>query len=208
MKVWLFKPFEKIAGWESLAAGLFVMLVTAIIAALSGQHTDGVLDLHLGPTAPVWVLVVQGLINWLSLSGCLLLSGLWLSHTRFRLIDLFGTQALARWPLIWSVLYLAVPPVGNALRHLTDKLLQAAAAQTSSEVIADPAYLLDALILTAISLPMLAFLAWMVWLMYHGYALVCNLSGMRAVFSFIGALVAAMIISKGLIWMLLHSTMN
>ena len=207
MKIWLFRPFEKVAGWESLTAGLVAVTVTAAIAAVNGQHTDGVLNLHLGPVAPAWVLVVQGLINWLSMSLCLLLFGRCLSGTRFRLIDLFGTQALARWPMLLSVLYLAVPPVGNTLRELTDKLLQAAP-QTSSEVIADPAYLLDAIAVTAISLPMLGFLAWMAWLMYHGYSLVCNLSGMRAVFSFIGALVTATIISKSLIWLLLNSTLN
>ncbi len=207
MKTWLFKPFDKVAGWESLMVGLTIMLATAVIAAMSGLHTDGVLNLHLGPAVPIWVLVVQGLINWLSLGLCLLASGHWLSRTRFRLIDLFGTQALARWPLLLGVGYLALPPVGHTLRDLTEKLLQATP-QTSNEVMADPAYLLDAMVVTAISLPMLAFMAWMVWLMYHGYSLVCNLSGTRAVFSFIGALVAAMVISQLAIWLLLQSTLS
>ncbi len=67
---------------------------------------------------------------------------------------------------------------------------------------ASAAYLFDALWLTALSLPVLVALVWMIWLMFHGFALVCNLKGLSAVFGFIGALVFAEVASKLLVYFL------
>ncbi|MCH8478779.1 MAG: hypothetical protein LAT56_12675 [Wenzhouxiangella sp.] len=202
MKTWLLKPFERIAGGPALAAGLVIMTVTALLAWRAGLHTDGVLDLHFGPSVPVWQLLLQGLINWLSLALLMLLMGRLLSRTRFRTIDLLGTQALARWPMLIGVLWLSIPGIAGQIERRTASLLEAVP-DDPSQVIAPAEYLLEAMWLTVLSLPALAVLVWMIWLMYHGYALVTNQRGQRAVFSFIGALVAAEIISKLLIWLLL-----
>ncbi|TVQ35340.1 MAG: hypothetical protein EA370_09400 [Wenzhouxiangella sp.] len=205
MKTWLFKPFERIAGGPALVVGLVVILLTALLAWRAGLHTDGVLDLHFGPTVPWWNLILQGLINWLILAVLLLVTGRWLSHGNFRSIDLFGTQALARWPILLGVLWLSIPDIANQIETRTASLM-AAIPDDPSQVIAPAEYLVDAMWLTVISLPLLAMLAWMIWLMYHGYALVTNLRGQRAVFSFVGALVVAEIVSKLLIWLLFTST--
>ncbi len=204
MKTWLFRPFDRIAGGLALGLGLAILALTAILATASGLHTDGVIDLHFGPSVPVWVLMAQGLINWLCLGGILYVLGRWLSSTRFRAIDLFGTQALARWPMLVAVVYMAIPGLSNRIETYTQRMM-AAMPDDPSKVMASSAYLLDAMWLTLISLPVLVMIGWMIWLMAHGYALVTNLKGQRVVFSFIGGLIAAEILSKVLIHFLMKA---
>lgn len=198
MKTWLFKPFDRVAGGPVLAAGLLVILLTALLAWRSGLQTDGVLDLHFQAGLSLPDLLLQGLINWLTLSVCLLIAGRWLSSTRFRLVDLFGTQALARWPMLLAVIYLSIPALGGRIESLTLRMLEAMPTEPD-KVMASSEYLLDAMWLTLISLPLIACLVWMIWLMFHSYALTCNLRGQRAFFSFVGALLLAEILSKLLI---------
>ncbi len=206
MKTWLFKPFERVAGGRALAVGLIVLMLTAVLAWQAGLHTDGVIDLHFGPSVGLWVLVLQGLINWLLLSAALLGVGKWLSNGRFRLLDLFATQAMARWPLLIGVVWLSIPGVGAAIESRTASLM-AQIPEQPGQVIAPMEYMLDAMWLLLMSLPVMAAIVWMIWLMFHGYALVTNLRGMRAFFSFVGALVAAEIISKVLIHLLLQAAL-
>lgn len=200
MKTWLLKPFDRVAGGPALLTGLIVLLLTAGLAWHNGLQTDGVLDLHFQTELSLIDLLVQGLINWLVLSVCLLIAGRWLSKTKFRSLDLFGTQALARWPMLLAVIYLSIPALGGRIEALTLRLLEAMPTEPD-QVMASSEYLLDALWLTLISLPLMACVIWMIWLMYHSYALACNLRGQRAFFSFAGALLLAEILSKLLIYL-------
>lgn len=204
MTTWLFRPFDRIAGGSALATGLAVIALTAVLAWRGGLHTDGVIDLHFGADVGLWVLVLQGLINWLSLAGVLLVVGKWLSDGPFSALDLFATQALARWPILLAVAYLLIPWVGSEIEVRTARVM-AAMPDQPGQVIAPMEHMFDALLLMVISLPVMAAIVWMVWLMFHGYARVTRLRGMRVVFSFAGALVVAEIISKGLIHLLLQS---
>ncbi len=204
MKNWLFKPFERIADGSALAIGLFVITLTAVLAWRAGLHTNGVIDLHFGPGVGLWLLIVQGLINWMILSLILLAVGKWVSSGRFRTLDLFATQALARWPLLIGAVWMSIPGVGAAIESRTARLMEQMPEQPG-QVIAPVEYMLDAMWLLLMSLPVMAAIAWMIWLMFHGYALVANLRGTRAFFSFAGALVAAEICSKVLIHFLLQS---
>lgn len=201
MKTWLFRPFERIAGGPALVLGLIVILITAWWAARGGLQTDGVLDLHFKPDAGVFQLIVQGFINWLSLSLALLAAAGWLSRGRFRVLDLLATQALARWPLLLGVGYLSIRPIAEAIEQGTARMM-AAMPEDPSQVMAPPELLLDAMWLMLISLPLLVLIGWMIWLMYHAYSLVTDLKGQRGVFSFVGALVAAEILSKVLIYLI------
>jgi hypothetical protein len=201
MKAWLLRPFDRVSGGVALGLGLLVLGLTAGLAWRVGLQTDGVLDLHFQTGLGLVDLLVQGLVNWLVLALLLLGFGRWLSSTPFRALDLLGTQALARWPILIGVLYLAIPAVGSTIERLTLRMLEAMPSEPD-QVMASSEYLLDALWLTVISLPVLACIVWMVWLMYHGYAQACNLRGQRAVFSFIGALVLAEFLSKLLIFSL------
>ncbi|MEN1729189.1 MAG: hypothetical protein AAGJ52_12190 [Pseudomonadota bacterium] len=202
LTTWLFRPSDRIAGGQALISGLILIALTALLASSSGLLNDGVIDLHFGPDLPFWVLLAQGLINWLTLSMLLLIAALWLGRGPFRWIDLFGTQALARWPMLAATAYLAIPGLNSTIRDLTAEMLTKMPTDPS-KVMASSAYLLDAMWLTLISLPTLIFIVWMIWLMYHAYAVSTGLKGMRAAFSFTGALILAAILSKVLIvWLL------
>ncbi len=198
MKTWLFKPFVRVAGGAALTAGLLVIGLTAVLASFSGLVTDGVLDLHYAPDIGLWQNLGLGLLNWLIMATTLLVIGRLVSETRFRSLDLFGTQALARWPLVLGVAYMSIPWVHRTIEELTIKML-AAMPTDPDKVMASTAYLLDAMWLTLLALPTLLALAWMIWLVFHSFALTCNLKGQRAFFSFIGALVTAEILSKVII---------
>ena len=199
MTAWLFRPFDLIGGRLALALGGLAIIATAVLASATGLVTDGVLDLHLwpAPVAPT-TLLLMGLINWLSLSLALLAVGHWLSPSKYQALDLLATQALARWPLLLAVAYLSVPLVRRETERLTDAML-AAMPEQSHEVIAAPAYLLDAMWLFALSTPVLLAIVWMVWLMYHSYAQVFKVRGWQAVLGFVAALIVAELGSKVII---------
>src|SRR5690242_8245699 len=100
---WLFNPPRFFAGWEAFFAGLVVLLLCALSALISGAHFDGVMDLHPGKTTFGRALL-EILTDWLSLSILLLISSLILSPSKVRTVDIFGTQALARYPGILAAL--------------------------------------------------------------------------------------------------------
>jgi len=194
----LFQPFERVAGGLALVLGAVAIVLSAALASSAGLIHDGVLDLHFSAHLSFWTLLAQGLINWLSLSGLLLVAGSCLAPRSFRWIDLLGTQALARWPMLAATAYLSIPGLNTRIRELTEELMSKMPTDPS-KVMASSAYLLDAMWLTLISLPSLVFIAWMIWLMYHAYSISTDMKGSRAVFSFVAALVLASIFSKVLI---------
>ncbi len=195
----LFRPFDRFRGPPLLLAGLAVIMVTAVLAAQTGLTTTGVVSLAFAdPARPGFlVLLGQGLINWLVLTLCLLLMARRLAPAGFRTLDLLATQAAARAPLLLSVLYLSVTPIGESIRQLSSDLL-AAMPSEPGQVMADAAYMVDAFLLTLFSVPLLFFLGWMVWLMFHGYSTSTGLNGPRAVFSFTAALTVTYFLTRGL----------
>lgn len=198
MSAWLFRPFDHLTPRPALLGGLVAMGLTAWLAARAGLQTDGVLTLRFTDHAvsPL-ALLGQGLINWLVLSLSLLVAGRWLAPTRFAALDLLATQAGARWPMLLSVLYLSIPPVGERIRQLSVDLLTAMPTEPS-QVMADALYMGDAFLLTLLSLPLLFVLGWMVWLMYHSYSATTRMTGPHAVFSFTAALTVTYFLTRGL----------
>ena len=195
---WLFRPFEHLDMRTTLLGGLIAISLTAWLAARVGLQTDGVLTLRFSEDdASTLALLGQGLINWLVLSLSLFLAGRWLAPSRVAALDLLATQAGARTPLLLSVLYLSIPPVGERIRQLSVDLLTAMPSEPG-QVMADALYLGDAFILTLFSLPLLFFLGWMVWLMFHGYRTTTRLAGPQAFFSFSVALIVTYFLTRGL----------
>jgi len=194
LRQWLFNPFQFIAGSGALLVGLAVILVTAFLGSLSNTHFDGVLDVHTGRAAPLWFFLTEVLIDWLCLSVVLLIAALFVSRSSFRIVDVFGTQALARAPHLLSVL--AVLPKGSNrfAEYLLSKITQQAPTTTIKST--------DILFFVAGTIVMLLMIIWMVVLMYRAYAISCNVKGGKAVSSFIAGLIIAEILSKLAIWQL------
>ena len=101
---WLFNPFIRIAGTTSLVVGLVAILLGGLAAAVTGIRFDGLLDMHFVGSVPVWSPILEGLLNWIVIFVLFaLVARLFGGGSGARLIDIAGTQALARAPLIPAV---------------------------------------------------------------------------------------------------------
>jgi len=185
----LFRPFEHLAGAASLALGLAGILTAGFVGSLSGTYFDGVLDTHSGLAVPRAVFFSAGFIDWLSLSVVLWVLGKLASRTAFRAVDLFGTQALARWPTLIAALAALVPSLRRLSAGFTAQVTSAAPARPDL-----PAT--DFMFGGLAIIVMVLCIVWMVYLMYQSYAICCNLRGRKAVGTFIAGLIVAEIVSK------------
>lgn len=185
---WLFNPFRFIAGFKALLLGLAIILISALVGSLSNTHFDGVLDVHTGFQVPLWCFFAEGLINWVCMVIPLFFFGLIVSRSSFRMIDVFGTQALARWPyLITSVVML---PEANQRFGI---YLMSRFASTATSGTVDYT---DMLIFIFAMVVVVIMAVWMVALMYRAYVVSCNIKGARAVITFIVSLIGAEVLSK------------
>ncbi len=191
----IFNPFIYIAGWPALLIGLVTILVAGYLGSFSNTHFDGVLDTHSGASAPPWFFLSAGIIDWLCMGVLLFIIGKISSKTSFRSIDLFGTQAMARYPTLFIAL--ATLPAGYL--RFSHYLMQGAAG---------PVNVVDALIFGAAVLVILLCLGWMITLMYKGYSVSCNVKGGKAAGTFVGGIIMAEIISKVVLLALMSTLVN
>ena len=186
---WLFNPFCYVAGAKALMVGLFVLIATGILGFWGSTRFDGILDFHLGlPPLPIWGHVTENILSWFLLSILLFLAGKIVSRSRPRLIDVFGTQALARFPYLLVSLAALMPGASR----FTYALLSGHASW--DQFSADMAVFL---FIVCFGLVMLI---WMVVLLYRAFAVSCNVSGTVGVTVFIAILIAGEILSKILIY--------
>lgn len=188
LRTWALNPFHYVAGVHALVVGLVLVVATGVLGALSNSHQDGILDFHTGLVAPWWVFPCEGLINWLVLGILLFLAGLLVSRSRFRAVDVLGTQALARWPALLLGLVGLLPGLQRVAAQLPAILKgQVSFNQIKSEDLAQMAVAAVVIVIA---------LVWMILLMYRAYAVSCNVSGTRGVVSFIVALLLGEVVSK------------
>lgn len=196
LALWLFNPFQRIAGWPSLLFGVTAIVIASIIGAQKNVHFDGVLDTHVGPPFPVWFFIGEGIINWISLTAILWMAGKAVSQTSFRAVDLFGTQAFARWPTILIATSALLP----GFHRFTDQLVRALQVNPTAPQVTFASS--DALMFLAVTVSMLIGLVWMVALMWKSFSLCCNVRGPKAIVAFVVSLIAAEVLSKVLIMQL------
>ena len=101
---WMFNPFIRIAGERALGLGLGVIVMSGLAAAAAGVHFDGLIDFHPGYRVSFWVPIVEGLVNWSTITALLVLISFLVAPRTVRAVDIAGTQALARWPLLPAAL--------------------------------------------------------------------------------------------------------
>jgi len=190
--IWLFNPFQYLAGWQALIVGIIGIVAAALIGSIGNVHFDGVLDLHIGAEAPLWFFIAEGFIDWLSLAIVLLIAGLILKGISFRIIDIFGTQALSRWPMLFSAAVGMLP----ANQRVTEALMKMIQNPNQPPVLP----IADTVVFAAAMIVILVMLVWMVAMMYRAYAVSCNLKGAKAIISFIVALLIAEAVSKLALW--------
>jgi len=188
LRDWLFNPFQFIAGGRALVIGLILIAATAAIASFSRVHLDGVLDMHLGVASiKRHFFFIEGAVDWLALSIVLILIGKLLSRGRGRIIDIVGTQALARWPMLISSLLGFLPGITATGAALFQSIGTSGVARPDPGMIA---------IFVLFTLTVVLMTVWMVALMYRGFAVSCNLKGVKAIAAFSAGLILAEVISK------------
>ena len=191
---WLFNPFVRIGGEQALAIGLAVIVVSGLVAAAGGAHFDRLLGFRAGFSVSWWVPVVEGLVNWSVISVLLVLVSLLVAPRTVRLVDIAGTQALARVPLLLAALACVPAPVRDANAELAT-----AAAEGRISLSMPPAAIVVA------GLFALACVIWMVWLMWKAFAVSCNQRGARAVAIFVVAVIVGELATKFLLIRMLGS---
>ena len=170
---WLFNPFIRIAGARSLAIGLAGIVAAGLVAARAGIRFDGLLDVHAGNEVALWMPVVEGLVNWAVFTLLLMMVALLFSKSAVRLIDIAGTQAVARMPLLLAAAICNLPLIQDAFEGMAAVLLGGE---------------LDRTTLTGLVAGILATLGgvvWMVALMWKAFSVSCNMRGGLAIALFI-----------------------
>jgi hypothetical protein len=183
---WLFNPFHFVAGGQALVIGLAVILASGVLAYTGYQRFDGLLDIHATGyrREAFWLFITDGLIAWLIISSLITVAAKLVSSSRARLIDIWGTQALARWPMLLIVLIVQPEAVRETMKIILLKL------QGGAFSVAE--------ILLSIGLNMVLIvpIIWTVALMYRAFAVSCNARGSKAVITFIGIVIAGELLSK------------
>ena len=189
---WLFNPFVRIGGEQALAIGLSVIVVSGLLAGAANVHFDGLLDFHAGIGVSWWVPVVEGLVNWSVISVVLVLVSLLVAPRTVRLVDIAGTQALARVPLLLAALACLPAPVRDGNAELVAAALEGRMAMPTA------ASSVAGLLAVACGI-------WMIWLMWKAFAVSCNQRGARAVAIFVVAVIAGELATKFLLIRMLGS---
>jgi hypothetical protein len=177
-----------VAGYQALFLGLGIMLISALFGFLGNTHFDGVLDVHKGLEAPLWLFLAEGIIDWMSLAIPLFFFGLIVSTSSLRIIDVFGTQVLARWPYIVTSVVMLPEANQRVGAYIIFRLTSTAASVTIDYM--------DMLIFIFAIIVGIFMSVWMVALMYRAYVVSCNIKGARAIVTFIVSLIGAEVLSK------------
>lgn len=183
-----YNPFIYIAGSQALLLGLFVIILTGLLGWLSHTWLDGLLDLHYGPQGSLWVHIALGITNWLSMVLVLTPLALWLSPSKVRILDIAGTQALARFPMLLAIFTGFV----NAPERVGQWAMYTFMQTGEPVVLSSWDWLLAGLAILIILLT----IVWMVALMYNAWKVSANLKGTRAGISFTIGILVAYILSK------------
>ena len=176
---YLINPFERIAGWQALLVGFAAMALTAVIGAINNIAFDGVIDVHAAEALSFSASFLMQAVNFLSVFLTMWLAGVCFSKTKLRAIDVAGTMALARTPMLLPAIICFLPVAPDSVFDIPR--------------------------LAVFILVCMPFIVWMIALMYNGYIVSCHLKGVRAVVSFIGALFVAEVASKIIIILMMGS---
>lgn len=105
----LLNPFKKLAGLKALFLGILLIIILSVFGSYLKVYFDGALGFiaPVGLKVPVkpnfLLLLYQNVIACLSVSLVFLAAALLFKQKNIRVIDFFGTVALARFPLLISL---------------------------------------------------------------------------------------------------------
>ena len=189
--LWL-DPFARVAGGQALGWGLLVLAGMVALGVFGTVAYDGVVDLHVGGQAPVWLLAVMPVLDWLIVALVFLVAGKLFSRSAQRVVDYFGTTALGRLPYLIAGALMLRPLLGGPMEAFTQTLLAGPPQQMSERMMHAPGL---AWVVVA-SLLLMVLGAWLGLVNYRALTASSGLRFPKALFVFLGAALVAEVLSK------------
>ncbi|WP_146192262.1 hypothetical protein [Marinilabilia rubra] len=184
----IFNPFHEIAGSKALFLGLLAMLATGLIGYFSHTHFPDIISIKYIPVSlPLWYYFIQQLVIWLIPSVIFYLLALLGASSSVRIIDVFGTQALARYPYVLA----SITGFSGSMKRFGEYIIEVAMEQNQEASISSFDLIMSILIIVA----SLLLVVWMVGLMYNAFRISANLKGARAVGLFIAGFAVSFLVS-------------
>jgi hypothetical protein len=193
MTTYLVNPFVKLAGTKALLIGIGMILIGAAASIVIPSHFDGALDLHFsGPSKRNWINLIlvsisENAINVTTLGIIFSIFAFILVGKRFRVIDIFGTIAYARFPL-YLAMFLNIGGFFSTVSGKFAKNIQHA----DSPALTVPEWTLFLIGSTT----MLLAAIWLIYLLYKAFSISAGVTGTKAVIGFTIALLISEIASK------------
>ncbi|WP_291855162.1 hypothetical protein [Marinilabilia sp.] len=182
----LFNPFEEIAGAKALFFGFVVMLITGLTGYFSFTHFPDMISIKYIPEyLPLSYYFVQQVVIWLIPSLIFYVFALIGSSSSVRVVDIFGTMALARFPYIIA----AVLGFSGSMKRFGDYLMALFMEHDTTATIST----FDIVTAIVVMFLMLLLTVWLVALMYNAFRISSNLKGGKAVGLFIAGLFISII---------------
>ena len=183
----LVNPFTYVAGWQALAGGVAVLAATVVVAVSGRIHYDGVVDLHISSvTAPAWLYAFEPVADWLIVALVFCLAGRLFSRSKQRVIDYFGTTAVARFPYLIAGMLWMPSLLGGVLKPFTDARMSAEEALGLAGL---PWVVIGGLFTVVL-------IAWLAMMNYFALKESSGMKSPKAVWVFIVAAIVAEVVSK------------
>ncbi len=160
----LYNPFIYIAGYKSLLFGSAIILLTSLLAWITGTHQTGLLQFRLASDTPFVYYLLDHSINWVLTFLFLFLAGIIFSQSSIRVIDIAGTSAMARAPLILLPLIRFIPAFKSFMAGFNWHLLTL--------------FILYVIVVI-----------WCIALLYNAFKISCNITGQKRIILFIGSMI-------------------
>ena len=163
------------------------MAVATIVSMTAHLHYHGLMHYGSAPNDAWWCYVAEHLVVWLVPSSIFYLSGLLLSPSRIRLIDVFGTTAFAQIPFaVMSLFYL--PRQVRTFLALTPEQLIGEMTQNSSW-----------LPVMGWLVPSILFLALVLCWLVVALKTSCNLRGWRLLLGYVAGVIGGDLVCRYII---------
>jgi hypothetical protein len=180
----LINPFQKIAGFKALISGMIVLIIMSYLGVIAKVYFIGALSI-LNASAVVnqkieinfFLLAYQNLVAWLVLATLFLISAKILYPKKVRVIDFFGTVALARFPLLVLTLLMAI------IRVINPEFL---AIDLSKGIPLHPSIMTN-----VFGVIILCLFVWQITTYFYGFKVSSGLTGKKLWLGFIGSLIVA-----------------
>jgi hypothetical protein len=193
MKLSIFNPFTRIAGLTSLTIGLAAILATTLIGYFSHIHFPDMISVKLSGNLSISIVLLENLSNWL-VPSILFYLAIVIFSKPVRVLDVFGTVAMARIPFLIAALTGFFPAQLKFASYVMWKFAK----------MGTPVEISGFEIATAIIIGIVTILViiWSIALLFNAFKTISNLNNSKLVAVFIPTLILSIVISMTLFFVL------